>query len=449
MRTIPDFDPPSRLRRWGRRCLCCLAVALAGAGGVATADAPWSRPAAISYRAIQLDADRYTLARINARGQVAFNATRDGRSRAVFYNGSRFINFGTLGGSSAAVAALNDRGQIVFNVVRNGRNRTLFYDGRSVADIGTLGGPEARAAGLNELGQIAGTSSTSSTNAVVHPYRWSRASGMVDLGTIGIGDVVVHGINKRGQVYGRATFPHPGLSQTHGFFWSPRAGLVDIGVIGEVSFPTAMNDAGTIVGYAGRGPQNVLAFRWTRATGIGDLGSLPHEFTWATDINRAGQIVGATPFVPGGWPHPFLWTPGRGLLDLGVGTAERGAGTEVNEQGMVIGYLFRNFILSHGFIWTRETGLIEIGAGNATLSTAAFDVNNRGQVVGAIGQRAFVWTRNQGFLDLNTLVSGAPAGLVLDGATAISENGVILATASTGLYLLVPRDALPRPGMEP
>ena len=108
---------------------------------------------------------------------------------------------------------------------------------------------------------------------------------------------------------------------------------------------------------------------------------------------------------------------------------------------MVIGYLFKDFILSHGFIWTRETGLIELGAGYPTLLTSANDVNNRGQVVGAIGGRAFIWTRNQGVIDLNTVAAGGPARLVLRSANAVSESGAILASADTGLYLLVPQRA--------
>ena len=325
------------------------------------------------------------------------------------------------------------------NVTRNGTTRAMFYDGRRVLDIGTLGGPGTTAAALNEHGQVAGTSRISGNSALVHPFRWSQATGMRDLGAAGQADAVVIDINNRGQVVGRASFPGTGMPETHGFFWSAQTGIIDIGALGEFSVPTAMNDAGSIVGYGGRGPSGILAFRWTRATGISDLGSLPDEFTWATAINRAGQITGASPFVAGGQAHPFLWEPGRGLLDLGTGTAARGAGTEVNEHGMVIGYLFRDFILSHGFIWTRETGLIEIGAGSPTLATSTNDVNKHGQVVGSIGGRAFVWTRNQGVVDLNTLITGGPPGLVLRSARAISESGAILARADTGLYLLVPR----------
>lgn len=440
MRGITAFHLRAHRHHFWRVYMCFMLIGLATTTGTARADAPPSKPAASSYRVIQLDTDRYAIARINASGQVAVNVIRDGRSSVTFYDGRGFRNFGTLGGTSATVAGLNDRGQIAFNVDMNGTSRATFYDGRRLLDLGTLGGTGATAAGLNERGEVAGTSGIAPDSAVLHPFRWSARTGMLDLGTAGQGDPVVHGINKRGHVYGHATFLGGEWPDPHGFSWSPRTGILDIGALGDFSVPSAMNDAGTIVGYGGHGPQNILAFRWTRETGISDMGTLPDEFTWATGINRAGQVVGATPFVAGAQAHPFLWTPGRGLLDLGVGTAERGAGTEVNQHGMVIGYLFKDFILSHGFIWTWETGLIEIGASDPALRTAAIDVNDKGQVVGAIGSRAFIWTRSQGIIDLNTLVTGAPADLILDAATAISESGAILATASTGLYLLVPRD---------
>lgn len=437
MRFIHAFRARQGVRACYRR-LWYLIIAFCMTGGTALADAPVSRPAAGSYRVVQLAGDAAARAILNDRGQVALTVERDGRSSVRFFDGRHIRDFGTLGGTSASVAALNDLGHIAFNVVRNGHQRAMVYDGRRVRDLGTLGGASATVAAMNDAGQVAGTSAVAADGAVVRPYRWSRTTGMVDLGPAGQGDAVVIDINNRGQVVGRATFPRADALEMHGFFWSSPTGLLDIGALGEFSVPTAMNDAGTIVGYGGTGPFGTRAFRWTRAAGIEDMGTLPNEFTWATDINRAGQVVGATPFVAESQPHPFLWTPGRGLLDLGVGSAARGAGTEVNAQGLVIGYLFRDFILSHGFIWTRETGLIEIGAGFPTLATSANDVNNRGQVVGSSGGHAIIWTRSQGFIDLNSLARGGPPNLVLNSANAISESGAILATGPTGLYLLIP-----------
>lgn len=437
------------LRQWCRswyRYFCCLFIVLGATEGAALAEAPPSRPAASSYRFVQLATDPWARAYINASGQVAFEVNRNGNPSVRFFDGRRIRDFGTLGGTRATVAGLNDRGQIAFNVVRDGHPRAMFYDGRRVRDLGTLGGPDATVGALNELGQVAGSSSIRAGANLVHPYRWSESSGMVDLGAFGQGDAVVTAMNDRGQVTGHASFPLGAISERRGFFWSPRTGIVDIGVIEEFSAPQAMNDAGTVVGTAGAGPQGILGFRWTRATGIGDMGTLPDEFTNVYDINNAGQVVGESPFVAGGNTHPFLWTPGQRLLDLGTGTADSGAATEINEHGIVIGGVVTRFITrGHGFIWTRETGLIEIGAGSPGLATSALDVNERGQVVGSLGTRAFVWTRGQGFIDLNTLVSGRPRGLVFDTAFAISEGGSILARASSGLYLFMPGEGLDSP----
>jgi hypothetical protein len=66
---------------------------------------------------------------------------------------------------------------------------------------------------------------------------------------------------------------------------------------------------------------------------------------------------------------------------------------------------------------------------------------------GSPGTRAFIWTPSQGFIDLNTLVTGRPRGPVLDGAIAISENGVILATVGRRLYLLRPAEGMREPNL--
>lgn len=451
METLAEPDGFGQACRGWRRYLCCVAVAFGAAGaagGPALAEPPPGRPAASSYRLVQLGTDPYTRARINAGGQVAFQAPRnDGSYHVRLFDGRRIHDFGTVGGTSATVVGLNDRGQAAFNVVRNGHPRVVFYDGRRLRDLGTLGGPDATAADLNALGQVAGTSSIAAGGAV-HPFRWSAATGMADLGRVGAGGAAVVDLNDRGDIAGYAHFPAGGALHLRGFFWSPRTGYIDIGTIETSSVPEAMNDAGAIAGTAGQDGPSGRAFRWTRAGGMSSMGTLRDEFTRAVGINNAGQVVGQSPFVPGANPHPFLYTPGQGLLDLGVGTAVTGESNKVNEQGIVIGYVIDRFITpGHGFIWTRETGMIEIGAGSPELGTSAADVNKYGQVVGSLGTRAFVWTRSQGFIDLNTVVTGRPRGLVLEDAIAVSENGAILATASgnRGLYLLKPAEGMRNP----
>lgn len=55
---------------------------------------------------------------------------------------------------------INNRDQVAFTVAgpSGTLGRALFYDGRRVQDIGTLGGTETLAFGVNDLGQVVGSS---------------------------------------------------------------------------------------------------------------------------------------------------------------------------------------------------------------------------------------------------------------------------------------------------
>lgn len=339
---------------------------------------------------------------------------------------------------------INASGQVAFTEYNNGNSRAKFYDGRTVRDLGTLGGPSASASALNDLGQVTGTADVAPDRRISHAYRWSAATGMVDLTSSMRASSRGVDINSRGQVAG-TVISNVLTSLSQAFLWSPPTGLVNTGRLQDYSWATAMNDDGAIVGYGGRySPQGVRAFRWTRAEGIRDIGTLEDEFTLAADINNLGHIVGATPFSDVPFPsyvHAFFWTPQQGLLNLGAGTGNRSTADRINDNDMVIGAVLDFPVMYHGFIWTRASGLIEIGASRPDLQTFAGGLNNQGQVVGGYGQRAFLWTRATGLVDLNTRLAGAPAGLVLTGGQAISENGAILADSNTGLVLLVPSSA--------
>jgi probable HAF family extracellular repeat protein len=336
---------------------------------------------------------------------------------------------------------INASGKVVFTERAGVYNRARLYDGRTVRDLGTLGGHNASTRALNDLGQVIGQSDLDPAGALSHAYRWSPGTGFLDLDADLKTGSTASDINERGDVSGAGYVSAAGGQQVQGYFWRPGAGKVSVGAFGNSSVSTALNDYGAVVGYAegpGGGPFSILAFRWTMRDGIRDLGTLPDEFTWATDVNNAGQVVGATPFAPDQQAHAFVWTPRQGLRDLGIGTGERSSATRINHDGVVIGYVLRFGTLFHGFVWTRSAGMFEFGAGQPTVVTDALDVNRGGQVVGQIGDRAFVWTAGRGTVDLNTRLAGAPPGLVLTSGVAISDNGAIVARANSGLYLLTP-----------
>jgi probable HAF family extracellular repeat protein len=347
-----------------------------------------------------------------------------------------------LAPTSAVVAGpvINNKGQAAFSVsVPSGLTLAKFYDGRSFHNIGTFGGPSTTVRDLNDRGQVTGFSSLNAEPTLVHAFRWSLATGLVDINPPSVRASRASAINNKGQVAGSADF----ASGLHAFSWSPRTGMIDIGTLGGLnSLAFANNDAGVVVG-ASEGPSNarssLVAFRWTQAEGIRDIGTFPSEFTGANYVNAAGYIVGATPFMPdSAVAHAFVWRPRAGLLDLGVGTGGRSEATKINDKGEVIGYTSFFGGVSHGFIWRHDTGFFEIGAASPTLQTSADDINNRGQVVGRYGDHAYAWTRAGGFVDLSTRIAGVPTGFKLVSASAIADNGTIVANANDGfVYLLV------------
>lgn len=319
---------------------------------------------------------------------------------------------------------INARGQLVFTEYFNNVPRAKFYDGTVVRDIGTLGGPSATAAALNDLGQVVGSASVDAAGTLFRAYRWSRRTGMIDLGGPRRGGSSGNDINNRGQVTGGAMFGPPNAPYQRAFIWSPETGMISIGALDLYSYGTVINDAGTIGGITGGAM--LRAFRWNRRDGMRIIAPLNNEFNTANDINAAGYIVGGTSFNAALPVHAYVSPPREGPIDLGTGFSDRTVAIKINDRGMVIGNV-RDFVeFPHGFVWTRETGVIEIGAGSSELVTSTADLNELGQVVGSFGDRAIVWTRSQGIVDLNTRLRAAPDELVLRNALAISDGAVHL-----------------------
>lgn len=398
--TTPASRPRIPWTRWFLIALAAwLAAWLAQAGA---APPPAASPALPAYRVIQLSTDPST------------------------YGG-----------------AINGKGQVAFTEYDNGRYRARFYDGHQIRDLGTLGGPSAYAGAVNDLGQVAGVSELTANGAVTHAFRWSAATGMVDLTPAVKQNSTAADIDKLGQVAG--TLIGTSGVATQAFLWTPQTGARGIGVLDAYSWATAMNDAGAIVGYGGAdSPLGVLGFLWTPTGGIRNVGTLPEEFTLAADVNNLGHVVGATPFVNEPFPyyvHAFLWTPQTGPMDLGSGSTDESSATAVNDHDMVVGRVRDFHIFDHGFVWTRDMGLLEFAAGHPEIGTYVSGLNNLDQVVGGYDDWPFLWTRASGLVDLNTRLVGVPPGFRLTGTSAISDNGMIVANANTGLVLLVPATA--------
>jgi probable HAF family extracellular repeat protein len=333
-----------------------------------------------------------------------------------------------------AAGVLNAAGQVAFSELQDdGSNILKFFDGKNITTIGTLGGRNAFVADLSDTGEVAGYSNFDDSN-LFHALRWSRREGLVDLGTVpGSNESLATAINNRGQVVGYGLYED--VSRSSALLWDPRTGVRDLGNLGAPSAQAlAINDAGRVAGNSRTVDGVGMAFSWTRAEGM--IGLLPPDALGsdARAINASGQIAGNFTSVDGA-QLMFLWTPGRAFETIGDVTAFPFA---LSDTAWIAGVLLAT---QSAFVWHRDLGIVDIGFLPGGSFSNAYDVNNRGQVVGeaatADAMHAFLWTRTEGLVDLNDrLVNPPPAPLQT--ARHINNHGVILASTSAGLVLLYP-----------
>ncbi len=354
----------------------------------------------------------------------------------------RVINLGS--GDIVGPAYINASGQVAFTLSqdRDSPIRSFYFDGRTVHDIGTLGGDFARVTGVNNNGLVTGVSWN--TAGIVRSFVWSKRRGMIDIGVIaGASTTWEPAINNNGEITGYSAgdpLPYP-----RSFRWTLSSGMEDLGGLASgadaISYGRAINDDGLIAGSSLTPAYDYHAFAWTRSTGMIDIDTLGNDYSDVVGVSARGQ-VGGNFFVPGGFTRGYVWTRSTGMRDIGN---PAGGGTWIvgmTASGRMTGVITSDTVSQRAMTWTRDSGVVLLGTlGGATSN--AVSANNKGQVVGGASTadddwRAFVWTASQGVVDLNKRLRHAPAGLILQSAQAVSDNGSIVAFSNAGLVLLVP-----------
>jgi probable HAF family extracellular repeat protein len=130
------------------------------------------------------------------------------------------------------------------------------------------------------------------------------------------------------------------------------------------------------------------------------------------------------------------------MRDLGAGPGIESFVLAMSSKAQIAGVINLSTEVQKAMAWTAATGMLDLGTFGGP-GARAQNVNNLGQVVGSamdrkLNHRAFLWSRARGLADLNGRLDNAPAGLVLDDALAISDNGAIVAFSNAGLVLLRP-----------
>jgi probable HAF family extracellular repeat protein len=339
-----------------------------------------------------------------------------------------------------------------------------------VFNLGSPLGGVPEPVGINDLGWISGGANLAS-NTSVHAVLWVGAP--MDLGTLGgpNSDVAWPNHSTKGEIAGIAeTSQMNPLGEAwscsafffgadgyicRGFAWQDGV-MSELPTLGGYDgYAAGVNNQGRLVGWAENtvhdptcaGTQ-VLQFeaviwgpRLNQMTQLPPLA--PDPDSAATAINDKDQVVGISGLCSvavGGASaeHALLWENGV-PTDLGnIGGQAWNTPVALNNHGQIVGFANtrgdENAPLSPtAFIWTKASGMKAIPPYGTDTNDIAFDVNEKGQIVGQSfnansgASRAIFWQNNV-LSDLNTLVI-QPTSLYLTLAQGINDAGEIAGTA--------------------
>jgi probable HAF family extracellular repeat protein len=342
----------------------------------------------------------------------------------------------------------------------------------TVTDLGTLdGGAFSQPFFINRYGLVSGSSSL--PDGTQHATLWLEKL-KVDIGAPGLGgpNSIAFGDNVRFQSAGEAETSSPDANGedfcgfgTHltclPFLWQ-NGEMVPLPTLGgNNGVAMAISSRGEVAGFAenstidpGCPAPQVFQFKpvvWEKGVmhRLPTVGGDPDGV--AEEINNNGKVVGGSGtcatfnanFLYNLMPvHALLWENGK-AIDLGnlggkTGQAGGNIAYDINNRGQVVGNSdLPGDTTFHAFLWTWRTGMQDLGTLSGDVASVGISINDGGSVVGAsldanFNPRAFLWEKGV-MTDLNALIAGDSPLSLLTGCS-INSGGLItgLGLTSTG-----------------
>ena len=206
--------------------------------------------------------------------------------------------------------------------------------------------------------------------------------------------------------------------------------MVDLGALaplssGSWSDASGINDSGQVVGSwaSSQSTSGTGSHPWLYSNGTMTSLPVPSDLTSPScqpfAINNNGLIIGSCVTNNGQTNHSVLWQNGTVTVLGTLGGLQVTSLAGLNNNGQIIGWGTTSTGATHGFLDSNGT-VTDLG------SFLAYAINDNGVMVDGVDQIDSGGTVQ----NLNNLIP-ANSGYTITGAPGISDNGQIIATAST------------------
>lgn len=284
-------------------------------------------------------------------------------------------------------------------------------------------------------------------------YAFSLAASAEDPSFSGIGllaatapSTSVGGISADGQMV-------VGIGNTSSGFvafrWTKATGL---GVLPKHSatasswYALGVSEHGDVIIGAENESNGPRAIQWDsagHATSLGSLGGGANLVSTADAVDYSGSVIVGTAEANDGSFTAMRWTAATGMVSLGDlpgGNLKSGAGGVSGDGAVIVGYGFGPSG-RQAMRWTQAQGMIGMGGltsdlKNSVAIAASFDGTtivgaSNSELSGPSSLEAFVWTENTGMIGIGDL----PGGSFFSELTGVSADGKVavgFGTDSTG-----------------
>lgn len=244
----------------------------------------------------------------------------------------------------------------------------------------------SQARGVNVNGVITGYATRS--GGFKRVVTWTPDGAIQDLGVAGFSQTYGVAINNAGQIAAYGDAVNTQQYKEHAFLYDPTTrtytDLLALAGKEGVSQPTAINEAGVVVGGSYRPTDGFLVgFTWSRSDGMREV-SPPQGIGGVMGIASDGSVAGWYNPVPSGVPtsRGFFRKPNAVPVDIGTLGGSQTQPAAMNARGEVVGWSLTADGARHAFVWSESGGMTDLGAELALQSRASAASN--GVVAGTV-----------------------------------------------------------------